>query len=247
MVITSNILQSQLGIDSEIADYFANDRPIPKNNLFWGTKRIYVSAGFGFLTIPLAFDLMYKLGIPKLQLLNDAHVGIMEDGFDKLKRYENKEYSLEQFTLACMQILSGKIKQQHLAADLFSTFSGKAPAYFQFEQTNKSLARSDSFLFTLVDLDVTDEWVSKFLPYWYSLARPILLLDDFKDLEEDRRDNDENVIIELGNNKEAILRAYEIGENDLVTLGEMNPKLSKFIKTFLKQTLAYDYIAKELT
>ena len=73
-----------------------------------------------------------------------------------------------------------------------------------------------------------------------------LLLDDFKDLEDDRRDNDENVIIELGNNKEAILKAYEIGENDLVTLGEMNPKLSKFIKTFLKQTLEYDYIAKEL-
>ncbi len=246
MVITSSILQSQLGIDGEIADYFANERAIPKNNLFWGTKRIYISAGFGFLTIPLSFDLMHKFGISKELLLNDTHVSLMEDGFDKLKRYENKEYTLEQFTFACKQILNGKIKQQHLAADLFSFFLGKPPTYFQFEQTNKSLARSDSFLFTLVDLDITDEWVNKFLPYWYSLARPILLLDDFKDLEEDRRDKDENVIIELGNNKEAVLKAYEMGVNDLDILSEINPKLSKYMKLFLKDALEYDHIAKEL-
>ncbi len=246
MVITSRILQDRLGIDSEIADYFANNRPIPANNLFWGTKRIYISAGFGFLTIPLSFDLMFKLGISKELLLNDEHVRIMEQGFDKLKRYENKEYSLKQFILACEELLNEKIKQQHLASDLFSVFNGQIPTYFQFEQTNKSLARSDSFLFTLVDLDITDEWVEKFLPYWYSLARPILLLDDFKDLEEDRRDGDENTIIELGNNKEAILKAYEMGVNDLASLGEINPKLSKFMQPFLKEALEYDHIAKEL-
>ncbi|MFN0082020.1 MAG: hypothetical protein ACKVOM_05835 [Ferruginibacter sp.] len=246
MVITSRILQDRLGIDSEIADYFANNRPIPANNLFWGTKRIYISAGFGFLTIPLSFDLMFKLGISKKLLLNDEHVRIMEQGFDKLKRYENKEYSLKQFILACEELLNEKIKQQHLASDLFSVFNGQIPRYFQFEQTNKSLARSDSFLFTLVDLDITDEWVEKFLPYWYSLARPILLLDDFKDLEEDRRDGDENTIIEMGNNKEAILKAYEMGVNDLASLAEINPKLSKFMQPFLKEALEYDHIAKEL-
>ena len=246
MVITSNILQSQLGIDGEIADYFANNRPIPKNNLFWGTKRIYISAGFGFLTIPLSLDLMHKLGISKDLLLNDEHVTRMEEGFDKLKRYENKEYTLKQFTHACKQILEGNIKQKHLAADLFNVFSGKQPEYFKFEQTYKSLARSDSFLFTLVDLDITDEWVRKFLPYWYSLARPILLLDDFKDLEEDRRDGDDNIIIELGNNAEAVDKAFQLGVADLELLAKINPKLSKFINSFLKEALMNEYIRKEL-
>ena len=60
MVITARILQDKLGIHPLIADYFANQRQIPADNLFWKDKRIYISAGFGFLTIPFAFDVMLK-------------------------------------------------------------------------------------------------------------------------------------------------------------------------------------------
>ena len=81
MVITSRKLQDQLGVNSRIADYFANERPVPVNNLFWKNKRIYISGGFGFLTIPLAFDLIHKSGVPLELLLNDEHVSSMEKGF----------------------------------------------------------------------------------------------------------------------------------------------------------------------
>ena len=199
MVITSKKLESELGINSEIAHYFANERNVPANNLFWKNKRIYLSSGFGFLTIPFMFDLVHKAGVPLAELLHDEHVSLMESGFDKLKQYENNELTFPAFIDACSHLLQGKIKQKHLASDLFSILAGKAPQYFTFETTHKALARSDSFLFTLVDLDVTDEWVADFLPTWYSLARPILLLDDFKDLQEDRIQGDENTIIDLGN------------------------------------------------
>ncbi|MBX9783047.1 MAG: hypothetical protein K2X48_07125 [Chitinophagaceae bacterium] len=245
MVITSGILQDRWGIDGEIADYFANKRAVPQNNLFWKNKRIYLSAGFGYLTIPLGFDIMFKKGIAKEALLADAHVTLMEEGFDRLKRYEANEISPEEFITQCSILLEGKIKQQKLAADLFSFVSGKTPQYFEFEQNHKALARSDSFLFTLVDLDISDEWVSNFLPYWYSIARPILLLDDFKDLEQDRRTGDENTIIELGNNKEAIEKAYSLGVSDLDLLGEINPLLSAQLKLYLKDALESAPIVKE--
>ena len=247
MVITSRKLQDQLGVDNKIADYFANERPVPANNLFWKNKRIYISGGFGFLTIPLAFDLIHKLGVPLDLLLKEEHVSLMEQGFDQLKRYENGEISGEQFLTNCMLIWRPSIKQKKLADDLYNMLSGKAPVYFKFETAHKALIRSDAFLFTIVDLELTDEWIKDFLPYWYSLARPILLLDDFKDLPEDRQNKDENTIIELGNNAAGINAAYEMGVKDLEKLGTINPQLAKYMLVYLNESLLYEHIQAELT
>jgi hypothetical protein len=240
MVITSRILQDKLGIHPVIADYFANQRQVPADNLFWKDKRIYLSVGFGFLTIPFAFDVMHKRGIPLETLLEDQHVSLMEAGFDRLKHYENRLISIDEFILSCKTLLEGEIKQHHLASDLFAMFSGKTPAYFTFESNHKALARSDFFLFTLADIDVSDDWVADFLPYWYAIARPILLLDDFRDLAEDRISGDENTIIELGNDRQAIEAALSLGDHDLKKLSEINEPLSVFIRGLLNDALKYE-------
>jgi len=83
MVITSKKLQENLGVSTKVADFFANERPVPADNLFWKNKRIYISAGFGFLTIPLIYDLVFKLGVSENDLLSHEHVSLMEFGFDK--------------------------------------------------------------------------------------------------------------------------------------------------------------------
>lgn len=236
-----------MGINSEIAHYFANERKVPVENAFWKNKRIYLSSGFGFLTIPLIFDLIHKAGVPISSLLTDKHVSLMERGFDKLKLYENNDITYPEFLNECGKLLNGEVIQEHLATDLFAVFSGKPTQYFTFETTHKALARSDSFLFTLVDLDVSDEWVTSFLPIWYSLARPILLLDDFKDLEDDRAQNDENTIIELGNDRSAIQKAYEMGLQDCERLEAINVKLAKYMRQILKEALLFDHIRKELS
>jgi len=246
MIVTSRILEKQFGIDPEIADYFANKRAVPQNNRFWKNKRIYLSVGFGYLTIPFAFDLMHKCGIAKSVLLEDQHVALMEQGFDLLRGYEKNELSFVEFTTGCMELVKDKVKQKHLAADLFAVLSGREPAYFSFEKKHKALARSDHFLFTLVDLDLSDEWIAGFLKYWYAMARPILLLDDFKDLEEDRRDHEENTIIELGNNAAAIKAAYEFGLDDLAILETINPLLAAYMRAYLKDALNYKAVREEL-
>jgi hypothetical protein len=171
------------------------------------------------------FDLVHKCGISTDVLLQEDHVSLMEQGFDKVGKFESKEITFSQFLTECKLLLQGKVKQQHLAADLFALFSGKPTSYFQFETEHKALARSDSFLFTLVDLDVSDEWIASFLPIWYSLARPVLLLDDFKDLEDDRKNADENMILELGDNGDAVKQAYDFGMKDLQTLSKVNAYL----------------------
>ncbi len=247
MVVTSRRLQDSLGVCPEIAEYFANERKVPVDNLFWEKKRIYLSAGFGYLTIPLVFDLLYRSGVELDVLLSDEHVSLMEKGFHSLKLYEKGDCSFDDFLNDCHVLLSGRIKQQKLASDLFDLFSGKEPQFFKFETKHKALARSDSFLFTLVDLQVTDEWVESFLPVWYSIARPILLLDDFKDLIEDRVSKDENTIVELGNDADAIKAAYQLGNNDIKVLNEVNPMLGKFMQSLLDDALNYKHIIKEMS
>jgi hypothetical protein len=246
MVITSKILQDRFGISKEIADYFANERAVPADNLFWKNKRIYLSIGFGFLTIPFAFDLMYKRGIPLSILLEDAHISRMEAGFDRLKRYESGYIDKMSFLKECSALLENFILQKHLAEDLWAIFSGKQPRFFDFETKHPALARSDFFLFTLTDLELKDSWVAQFLPYWYALARPILLLDDFKDLPEDIELRDENTILDLGGNKEAVLKAYDLGRADLHKLSEINPVLAAGMEVFLNETEAYPHILKLL-
>lgn len=246
MVVTAHMLVNRMGIDADIADYFANQRPIPSNNRFWANKRIYLSAGFGTLTIPFSFDLMHKAGIPKDVLLDDAHVSLMEAGFDRLKRYEAEEINFETFLQLCMELLHNRIRQPHLAADLLAVFSSKPAQWFEFETTHRSLARSDGFLFTLTDLELSDEWVRNFLPYWYALARPILLFDDFKDLNDDRASGQENTIVELGNNAAAIHKAHALGTADLQYLQQLNPMLARHMQALLDNCLNFVHIRAEL-
>jgi hypothetical protein len=247
MVITSRKLELEMGINSEIAHYFTNVRKVPSENAYWRNKRVYISFGLGFQAIPFMFDLVHKCGISTDVLLQEDHVTLMETGFDKVGLYENNEISFEEFLSQCKKLLQGKVKQYHLAADLFAVFSGSDTQYFKFETKHKALSRSDSFLFTLVDLDLTDEWVTDFLPLWYSMARPILLLDDFKDLEEDRHNKDENMILELGDDANAVKLAYDFGMQDLARLAKVNPKLANYIEDIFKKALNMEHIRAMLS
>jgi hypothetical protein len=244
MVITARKLELEMGINSEIAHFFANQRTVPVNNAYWRSKRVYISLGFGFKAIPFLFDLVHKCGVSLETLLHDDHVTLMEQGFDFVGKYESNEITFNEFLEGCQILLKDRIKQPHLAADLFALFTGKSTTWFKFEEDHKALARSDSFLFTLVDLELKDEWVHTFLPLWYSLARPILLLDDFKDLEEDRRKGEENMIIELGDNAEAANKAYNFAMQDLKLLSSVNPKLSYYIESFFQKALQEEHIKK---
>lgn len=236
-----------MGINSEIAHYFANVRKVPAENAYWRNKKVYISFGLGFQAIPFMFDLVHKCGISTDILLQEDHITLMEEGFDKVGLYENNEISFGEFLSQCKELLHGRIIQFHLAADLFAVLSNNGTKYFEFETKHKALARSDSFLFTLVDLDLSDEWVKNFLPLWYSLARPILLLDDFKDLEEDRQKQDENMILELGDDANAVMQAYDFGMRDLTKLATVNPKLAGYIEDIFKKSLAMEHISKMLT
>jgi hypothetical protein len=240
------MLQDRMGIDSEIANYFANERAVPVNNAFWKNKRIYVSTGFAYLCIPVLSDLLLKLGIDKSVILSESHIKLTEDIFDRSVQYEFKQITFPNFVNECNLLLSGKIKQLNLVEDLNTVLIEKKSKHFRFETKLQSLARCDGYLYSFADLDTSDEWVKQFLTYWYTIMRPILLIDDFQDLLLDRVNGEENAIIELGDYATGIQSAYNLGVKDLKLLAEINPKFSAFMASTLKNVLTMRHIESEL-
>src|SRR5215467_12513207 len=70
-------LNLQMGVDAQIARFFV-DRKVPENNIFWKDRLLYVSGGNGFTFIPVYYDLLFRTGIPKEDLLAEQHVQFME-------------------------------------------------------------------------------------------------------------------------------------------------------------------------
>jgi len=62
-------LDEEMGVDKRIGRFFV-DRKLPQNNSFWKGRLLYVSFGNGFVSIPVYYDILYRIGIPLESLLD---------------------------------------------------------------------------------------------------------------------------------------------------------------------------------
>ena len=107
MFISARQLNRAMGVDMNIARFFV-DRPVPQNNSFWKGKLLYIGFGNGYVSIPVYYDLLFRIGIDLKQLLAEEHILFME----KLMHYailqERREISVQE-ELNCHQgIIEGK-------------------------------------------------------------------------------------------------------------------------------------------
>ncbi len=76
MFISADFLAIQYGVDDAIAKFFVDRKP-PENNLYWKGKELYLRKEPGWLFIPLIVDLLFRLGIPKQQLLSSKFIELI--------------------------------------------------------------------------------------------------------------------------------------------------------------------------
>jgi len=88
------------------------------------------------------------------------------------------------------------------------------------------LNRADNFLFVLCDLPVTDAQWKLAIRYWYAVITTILLLDDLSDYEKDKREGEENAVLEMGEGIEGFRKAEILMSEAAVTLNEISPAFS---------------------
>jgi hypothetical protein len=229
MVITKHILETKFGVNSEIASLFA-DRAVPVNNLFWENSGVYLQDRFRYISIPLFFDGLLKSGVGLEQIKNEAMISAIEQCFHLVVLNEQGSISNTTFFTKCFE-LCHNIPIHWMFESIKSYLEGGFNQHGILGTQYKSLNRSDAFLLALCFTNADIRTTIKFLKYWYSFNSCILILDDIQDYESDLKNNEMNILIEIGNQKDKLSELYNYYANGLLN---NNVNLYNYFKNVTK-------------
>ncbi len=236
MVVTKHFLAEKLGLDIEIAGFFA-DRKVPANNLYWHKRFLYLSFGTGFLFIPVIFDALYKAGVDKSTLIDPRRAELMETAFHIVALHETKQISFEEYITRISAVFANEAKHKVFFEELLQYFKTGKSSKFELGTPVPALNRADAFLFTFADLPVEESKIPELLKTWYNVAVTVLMLDDLVDLDDDRSKGEENAVLELGDDAAAVEKATEIINKHLTGLGSLNPTAENFFRKVLDNAI----------
>ena len=153
--ISVNQLEREMGVDKKIARFFV-DRRVPDNNSFWKDRLLYIGFGNGYVSIPVYYDLLHRIGLGRDILLEESHVGFMESLMHYAILQERNEISVPEEMTAIRGLLEKRVSHdgyfqmlnQYLDQPRLSPLG---PFGLDFP----SLNRADAFLYVLCDLPLT--------------------------------------------------------------------------------------------
>jgi len=233
MVITKRYLSDTLGLDFDIAEFFA-DRKVPADNLYWKGKFLYLGVNLGTLFIPIMMDAAYKSGVDKKLLIDPVRTARMEASMDIVMLFEYKRITFEEYTKRMSELYLPHVVNHDLFDDLLRFFRGEATQHFTLGSGVAALDRGDAFLFNFTDLPIDNELLRTLIKRWYYLAVSHLMMDDIADLDDDRDKGEENAIIELGDNNMALEKCQLMMEESIEGLKQTNERMASFFVKLYK-------------
>jgi hypothetical protein len=235
MYISVKILHNQMGVDETIARFFV-DRKIPDDNIFWKKRLLYISTGNGYISIPVYYDLLFRLGVSKQILLEESHVVLMERIMHFAMQVEYYELSFAEQIKSISHLLEGRIRNQDFYDKLIPyLLQPVIKPDGELGMVVPSLNRADVFLFILCDLSLSKEQTSLAVKYWYPIHTSYLLMDDIYDYKSDKESNDENAVIQLEEGEEGFDKAFKMVNDNIELLRPINPQLSNYFETSMAE------------
>ena len=230
MFISANQFEREMGVNKTIGSFFVDRKP-PLNNSFWKGRLLYISFGNGFVSIPVYYDILFRIGIPLETLLNEDHIQFMEQVMHFAILHERKEISHREELDAIRGLLNGRIQHSayYESLNLYLDQPLLKPMG-PFGGPFISLNRADVFLYVLCDLSLNERQWQRAIHYWYALHPTYLIMDDVRDYTKDREEGEENVLIDLGGGTEGFEKAIELYRRNVATLEEINPLLAQFLE-----------------
>jgi len=227
--ISAQQLEHSMGVDKTIGRFFV-DRKLPENNSFWKGRLLYIGFGNGYVSIPVFYDILFRLGLPLEVLLDEQHIQFMERLMHFAIQHEKNEITVTE-ELKCIRALLKKRVRDQYHYDLLNRYLDQevlrplAP----FGLGHPSLNRADVFLYVLCDLPLTREQWALAIRYWYALHPSYLIMDDIRDYAKDKEEGEENVVIDLGGGAIGFERSFEMLYKNTETMKEINPLLAQFL------------------
>ncbi len=232
MFISATQLNRGMGVDMNIARFFV-DRDPPKNNSFWRDRLLYIGFGNGYVSIPVYYDLLFRLGITLDKLLSEEHIHLMEQIMHWAILQEREEISMQEEMIAIRELLKGRVKNQKYF-DALNTYLDQPilKPMGSFGLKNPALNRADVFLYVLCDLVLTENQRELAIKYWYALHPTYLIIDDLRDYEKDMQDGEENVLMEWNDKSARFHYAMDLVKSNCKILQRVNPALAEFLLTY---------------
>ena len=235
MYISVDMLNEDMGVDRVIARFFV-DRKIPADNAFWRKRLLYIGRGNGYVSIPVYYDLLFRVGVPQDCLLAEDHIRLMERLMHFAMQYEFHEISFTEQLSQIKKLFEERASNPLFYSELIQYL--EQPVLRPIDRLGlpqPSLNRADVFLFVLADLPMSPEQTDRALEYWYALHPTYLIMDDMMDYEKDKKEKEENVILDLGDGGAGFTRGFALLDENIRTLEAVNPTLADYLESRLPE------------
>jgi hypothetical protein len=230
--ISVNQLEREMGVKKTIGRFFVDRKP-PVNNSFWKGRLLYIGFGNGFVSIPVFYDILHRIGLPIEVLLDEKHIHFMEQLMHFAILQERNEISKTEELKCIRTLLQGRIQHQSFYESLNRYLDQAVLKPMEvFGIAYPALNRADVFLYVLCDLPLIDVQRQHALRYWYALHPSYLIMDDIRDYRMDKENGEENVVIDLGDGTYGFEKAFGILRKNSETIQEINPLLAQFLMDY---------------
>lgn len=232
MFLTKDDLKLSYGVDLTIGKAYI-DRPVPKDNLYWKGRTIYVPGASGYIFMPIFADILKRAGVDLAFLLSEDFFYINEGILHSAALLEHQQIDWPSHVNASLGIVEPHVKQGELFAELKDYLLSNKPVKKESTRLGTpfpSLNRADSYLLSLACIPKNGFMVQKAIDGWYAMITYFLLMDDLADIREDLINGEENAIVDAGMNKQGIQKIEEMMEEGIVKLNAVNPVLANRIE-----------------
>lgn len=231
MFLTKDDLKLSYGIDLAIGKAYV-DRTVPKENLYWKGRTIYVPGASGYIFMPLYADILRRSGVSTHFLISDHFFSIQESILHSAALLEHQQINWATHVEQCINIVSPKVIRADLFDDLKSYLLAHKPIKTidsRFGTDFPSLNRADSYLLSLACITEDSFNEQKAIDGWYAMITYFLLMDDLADIREDLLHGEENALVEAGLNASGAKKIEAMMIDGIEKLNAINPVLANRI------------------
>lgn len=223
----------KMGIQEAITTLLMT-RSVPQNNPYWKGQESYIDGKVKFLSIPFWLQLCNQNGYSLELLLREENLQVMEQILHYSEEEEQEYISREECINRCCHIplIQEKIAQLPVLATEIRKLIDTYPIY-------ESLRRGN---FLIYHIFLLVETIEEGLRLSYLLIDLVIcgcIIDDLFDAADDRLTGDENILIELGDDLDAVNKVKVIFQKSSDRLQSSLPKINSYLDYTFNQVLAH--------
>lgn len=222
----------KVGIHTTIVDQLMA-RPVPVDNLYWENQEVYMDKKVRFLSIPFWLQICFQNGIPLAILLSEHSLQVMEEMLHYAEQEEQKQLSWEDCATQCQNIAAIQAsvhRHQQKMPELLHLI-----AYYP---NYTALRRGNFLVFHSLLVCTSFEqalYLSRVLIDMISCG---CVIDDVYDAHEDRQTGEANIVIELGDDLNALNTVREIFYEKMEALQKHLPRTKAYLEEAFNSVVA---------